>query len=204
MINPGPVYGEEPAEVLRRLRKQFRQVGERLIVDVSPADVAEKLGGPLDVPARAPELMPELLWEWVKTSTTVDDEAPVEPYFTGIHGESYRVGIIWRAHVPEAGERLWPRLDEREVVEAPIGPVRELLAAEEVRMISLDTGIVGTVSPTELRPGDRIILSTDRGMLDDFGWNPTSRDLVMDVSLAENGLPLARQALKSLNWGKSR
>ena len=77
------------------------------------ATVATVLGEPGDDPGRAPEILPGLLWEWVKTTTPPEGEAPVELYFSGISGADYAVSLIWRAHVPESGERLWPRPSDR-------------------------------------------------------------------------------------------
>ena len=68
---------------------------------------------------RAPQVLHGLLWEWMKTTTPPAGEAPVEPYFSGIAGPEYSVSLIWRAHVPEDGELLWPRARDREAVEIP-------------------------------------------------------------------------------------
>lgn len=38
------------------------------------------------------------------------------------------------------------------------------------------------VSPSELRPGDLVVVPAEQGGLDIFGWNPASRERVLDVS----------------------
>ena len=53
-------------------------------------------------------------------------------------------------------------------------------------------------SSAELRPGDQIVLPTDRGLLDPFGWNPGASDPVVDVSIVKQGLPLDSTAVKRL------
>ena len=63
----------------------------------------------------------------MKTTTPPADEAPVEPYFSGIAGPEYRVSLVWRVHVPREGEVLWPRASDREAVEIPIGELRRHL-----------------------------------------------------------------------------
>ena len=81
--DPWPVYGAEPASVLERLQEARAPEGS---VSLSPRQVAEVLGPPRDLPGRAPEVLPGILWEWTKTTTPPEGEAPVEPYFSGIAG----------------------------------------------------------------------------------------------------------------------
>ena len=121
-----PVYGTEPASVLQRLQ-DARGGDETGTVNLSPRRVAEVLGPPRDLPGRAPEVLPGVLWEWTKTTTPPEGEAPVEPYFSGITGPQYTVSLIWRVHVPEEGQRLWPRASDREAVDISIGEVRDVL-----------------------------------------------------------------------------
>ena len=63
-----------------------------------PRQAATVVGAADDAPAgagddavRMPEVLPGLLWEWVKTTTPPEGEAPVEPYFGGIGGG--RLGV---------------------------------------------------------------------------------------------------------------
>ena len=191
-----PVYGTEPAKVLARLEKAMDGGGA---VKVSPRTVATVLGEPGDDPGRAPEILPGLLWEWVKTTTPPEGEAPVELYFSGISGAGYAVSLIWRAHVPEAGERLWPRASDREAIAVPIGEVRQTLEGDgELRRLTSDGVTIETAAPGEIRPGDVLVLAVDRGLLDEFGWNPDSSLPVVDMSIDTYGVPLHAEALKRL------
>ena len=192
-----PVYGPEPATVLKRLQKARGDDGTGT-VNLSPRRVAEVLGPPGDDPGRAPEVLPGILWEWTKTTTPPEGEAPVEPYFSGITGSQYSVALIWRVHVPETGERLWPRATDREAVDVPIGEVRDVLGDDDLRRLASDGVTVEAITSTDLRPGDQIVLPTDRGLLDAFGWNPAAADPVVDVSLITQGLPLEAMAIKQL------
>ena len=168
-------------------------------VIVSPRRVAEVLGEPEDDPGRAPEVLPGLLWEWVKTTTPPEGEAPVEPYYSGLAGADYTVSLIWRAHVPEKGERLWPRANDHETVSVPIDEVREVLEAdEELRRLGPDGITIEDVRASSMRPGDVIVLPTDRGLLDEFGWNPDCALPVVDMSIQTHGVPLDGRALKRL------
>ncbi len=193
---PWPVYGDEPRHVLERLKKAS---DEHDVVDLAPGRVAEVLGPPDDDPGRAPEVLPGLLWEWIKTTKSPEGEAPVEPYFSGIRHADYAVSLIWRAHVPKAGRRLWPRATDREAVDVSIVEVRKALQDDEaIRRLASDRVTVETTSIEELRPGDLIVLPSDRGLLDRFGWAPNSSEPVMDASLNGQGLPLDADAIERL------
>ena len=128
--NEWPVYGEEPAIVLRRLEDASRAAGNEA-VNLAPRSVAQILGPPGDDPGRAPEVLRGLLWEWAKTTTPPDGEAPVEPYFSGIAAPEYSVSLIWRVFVPEDDELLWPRAFDREAVDVPLAEAREAFGEDE-------------------------------------------------------------------------
>ena len=192
-----PVYGTEPKTVLRRLE----DAGDpnTLSVDLSPRRVSQVLGEPGDDPGRAPEILKGLLWEWVKTTTPPAGEAPVEPYFSGVSGAEYNVSAIWRAHVPDAEQRVWPRPFDREVVSVPLNEVRRTLGEDaEITRLRPDQVTVETVGTRDLRPGDVVLLPVDRGLLDEFGWNPEATDPVIDVSMAAWGLPLDEEAIRRI------
>ena len=192
-----PIYRGEPAEVLKRLQKARRK-GNRP-VDLSPRSVANVLGPPRDDPGRAPEILPGILWEWIKTTTPPEGEAPVEPYFNGIAVPGYAVSVIWRAHVPEPGQRLWPRPTDREAVDIPLSEFRDALDDDEViHRLEPDGVTLEAVSSRALRPGDEVLLTTDRGLYDNYGWNPAATESVVDVSLAGQGLPLNAAAIGRL------
>ena len=67
--------------------------------------------GMVDVPAsgvgddvaRMPEVLAGLLWEWVKTTTPPEGEAPVEPYVGGIGGGGLGVRVAERGDALELG-----------------------------------------------------------------------------------------------------
>ena len=192
-----PVYGAEPATVLKRLQDACGEVGGT-VVSLSPRCVASVLGAPHDWSSRVPEVLPGILWEWTKTTTPPHGEAPVEPYFSGIGGADYSVSLIWRVHVPREGDRLWPRATDREAVDVPVYEVRRVLGDEDIRRLGPDGGTVEGIEAAELRPGDQIVLPSDRGLLDPFGWNPDASDPVVDVSIVKHGLPLDATAVERL------
>ena len=192
-----PVYGREPATVLERLLNSPAG-SEAGTVDLSPRSVASALGRPLDDPGRAPEILPGLLWEWTKTTTPPEGEAPVEPYFSGIAAPRLSVALLWRAHLPAPGRRLWPRGTDREAVDVPLAEARQVLKDDEIRRLAPDGVTVERVPADDLRPGDRIVVGSDAGHMDQFGWNPAATDPVADDSLANLGLPLDAVAIRRL------
>lgn len=189
-----PVYGEEPASVIERLE---RAQGFADDIDVSPRRVADVLGAPMEDLGRAPEVLPALLWEWTKTSIRPPGEAPVEPYFSGIADQDRSISIMWRCHVPPAGNRLWPRPKATEAVDVPVREFREISRDDEVLCrLGFDGITIEGVRNSQLRPGDTVVLAANRGLLDEFGWDPESMAIVTDDSLADAGLPLDAIALR--------
>ena len=193
-----PVYEREPATVLERLLNA-RAGGDAGTVDLSPRSVASVLGPPLDDPGRAPEVLPGLLYEWTKTTKTPEGVAPVEPYFSGIATPRLSVALLWRAHVPAPRRRLWPRGTDREAIDVPLAQAREVLENDEIRRLAPDGVTVEEVSADDLRPGDRIVVASDEGHMDRFGWNPAASDPVVDASLVNLGLPLDAVAIRRLS-----
>ena len=209
-----PVYGKEPDAVLERLDSFDEQV------DLSPGLIAQRLGKPGDDPDRAPEVLPGLLWEWIKTTTPPHGEAPVEPYFSGISEPKRSALVIWRAYVPSTESsldrpeseihelddpaelpQLWPRVSHDETVEVPVYELREALRARDIDRVARrasDTNGIESAQLRDIRPGDLVILPSDISMYDEFGWAPDSTEPVTDLSLEGSGLPLDVEALRRL------
>ena len=218
-----PVYGKEPEAVLERLEAEVSD-GE---ANLSPRVIAGRLGEPQDDPGRAPEVLPDLLWEWIKTTTPPHGEAPVEPYFSGIGEKQPTVSVLWRIHLPTtedteepglsaedameqhigapAPPRLWPRIRHDEVIELPLGELGAALREREIAQVHriTDGTNVELVHPRDLRPGDTVVLPVDAGMCDEFGWDGEGEMRVTDLSLKRSGLPLDRQALAGLCGSRS-
>jgi len=164
--------------------------------------VAGTLGEPADDSDRAPEVLHGILYEWVKTTNPPDGEAPVEPYFSGVKGFDHSVSLIWRSHVPSEGDRLWPRASDREAVSVPIDEARLALGDDaEIQRLAADGVSIERVAVRDMRPGDVVVLASDRGLLDEFGWEPEAASPVLDLSLAEHGLPLSAETLRRLFKG---
>lgn len=192
-----PVYGPEPAQVWKSLTAAA-QAGP---LDLSPATVGGLLGPPQDRVERFGELLPAHLWEWAKTTNPPTGEAPVELFFEGFDGGG-DVSMVWRAHLPADGVRLAPTIRAGESVDLPLRDVRENLGERRVRRLAPDRASLITTDAGDLRPGDVVALTPEDGLYDEFGWNPTATEPVLDVSLLLSGtLPLTEDALQNLAPG---
>lgn len=182
-----PLYGDEPGEVADLLGS--------VEVDLGPAKATELLGGGADGQARPPELLPSLVWEWVKTTNPPFDRAPVERYFDP-DDRVATAGICWRTSLPPPGCLLDPPVAADETVELPLGvavSALSQLASEGVAVHRLDTDRAALVQVPfrqrgnegwlDLRPGDTVVLPATAGCYDRYGWAPDHRGPVADLSL---------------------
>jgi CRISPR-associated endonuclease/helicase Cas3 len=194
----GP-YGEEPHRVWSRLQAAATQDH----VNLEPGQIAEIVGPPHDAPPRVGVLLPGHVWEWAKTTTPPEGEAPGELFYAGFEEDVARVSISWRAVLPPAGQELRPPLFAAEAIDVPLAQARDALAGlasgQVTRLAQDGASVERDVPPERLRPGDHVILSSFNGGYDSYGWAPDSSEPVFDISLLRPpGLPLAAEALRML------
>ncbi|MCY3619790.1 MAG: type I-U CRISPR-associated helicase/endonuclease Cas3 [Acidimicrobiaceae bacterium] len=196
-----PVYGQEPASTLQSLEDAAAATGT---VDASPRNIRSVLGSPAEPEGRAPALAAGLLQEWAKTTNPPPGEAPPEPYFSGIADPGFDVHVVWRVHLPEPGQRIWPRVSENEIVAVPASEAAVSLQGCPYIRLSQDQTAVeapssGGRQDMVLRPGDTVVVAARTGKIDEDGhWNPNAASLARDVSLTRHGLPLAQDVLDNL------
>ena len=94
------------------------------------------------------ELLPSHLWEWAKTTTPPDGEAPGALFYAGFDQDVARISISWRAVLPSEGQELRPPVFAAEAIDVPVGEAREVL-----------TGLAGG-RVTRLAP-DRVTVEQD-------------------------------------------
>lgn len=220
-IDDWPVYGQEPAEVHRRL-----SAVEESDRSLSPARVAVALGEPDDVPDETAELLPHHLWDWAKTSRWRAPLAEIEPFYEG-RDASIGVSVIWRAYVPGQNDdgarsqaeatdyeptggqaskplRLFPTVAGAEAVELPLWELRDLFERREIESMARlgrDGVTVESVEPPDLRPGDQVILRASGrrvGFYDDCGWAPDADNVVTDLSQLRAGLVITVDAIRAV------
>lgn len=191
------LYPDIP-QVLERLEAA---ADESDVVTAGPEqirDILDELLDPPDPDEESPVLSQPLLYEWIKTTNPPRGEAPVEAFYAGFRAANSTVEVLWRAHMPEPGEPLWPPLSPGETVEIPPGAARELLARnpESVVVLADDARTVELATAAGIRPGSVLIAHMNVGCLDADGhWDPGAAEAVPDVAVLAWGLALTRPAL---------
>lgn len=175
---PG-LYGDEPAQVRRRLEECD------LPVDLGPAVIRSILGAPNDREPVVPELLPAHLWEFAKTSVPVPDAAPAEAFIEGITDDDHTVSVCWRRTMPVGGEPLYPSIADGEWAEVPIREVRRFLSQHDANTwgrVTADGTAIEQIAGDDVRPGNRIVVDASIGGYSCSGWDPDSTTAVVDLS----------------------
>ncbi len=169
-----------------------------------------------------PVLSADTLDAWTKTSPPPCPDPPVAPYLHGLGHGRPDVAIVWRAGLPENPAEWTEPLQavppaREEAVEVPLMAVRRWLGEqEEVAVSDLEgqadrderpaaggriavryTGggrPVVPLSPEDVQPGDTIVVRSESGGCDQYGWNPASAEPVLDVAdlAARHDQPIVR------------
>lgn len=195
------IYGQESVDLWDRL---CEAAGPDRVVDLGPARVNQVLGSPADKVRRAGELLPIHLWEWSKTTLPPHGEAPPELFYSGIEEEPPRVSVLWRAWVPDPGERCLPPVKQDEAVEVSITATRQLLEQRDshaaVRRLAADRSTVEVVDARTVKPGDTIVVKASAGGYDPIaGFDPDADADVLDISpLTGTMLPLRPEVIRHL------
>lgn len=170
------LYGNEPTEVWGRLSDL-----DESELDLGPERIAQVLGPPSDIGPYAPQLLPNHLDEYAKTTLAPVGEAPVSLFIDGMADlPDTAVQVAWRAVLPSSGDGsvtadLVPPLNDGEIVEAPISEARSFLDALDPSLtawrVCSDRVSIQPISPDEIRPGDQLIVPTSAGGYDStLGW----------------------------------
>ena len=103
--------------------------------------VGDSPAGADDDGVRVPEVLAGLVWEWVKTTTPPEGEAPVEPYFGGIGGGG--LGSLGASGVDSGSERVRAHSVDR--LEA-LGEAAAVRARGVGEGLGLPSGVCETVA----------------------------------------------------------
>lgn len=178
--------------------------------------------------SRAPLLFPEHLEWWAQTSPAPEPNPDVAPFLHGPDAtEAADVQMVWRADLLLAEEDNWEELVElmppvqRESLAMPLGAVRRWLKGQEQdiadvegvepaapkdekrealkKVIRWRSREAVSVNANELRPGDTIIVPSEFGGADEFGWNPKASyttDIADPVNAAEAERGVRRRCIR--------
>jgi CRISPR-associated endonuclease/helicase Cas3 len=159
----------------------------------------------------APVLMPAHIETWIQTHPAPSPDPDVAPFLHGFESGAADVNLVWRADldiairawseivqlappvttealpVPMWIAKAWlnkqsvaPSADLEGIAETetdseePRQPTREFLIWR-----GPDESRIGRIE--DIRPGDTLILKSNEGGADEFGWNPASTEPVRDI-----------------------
>lgn len=159
-----------------------------------------------------PMMLGPVLDSWVRTGPVPVPDTPVAPYLRGLGTEPPSVTVAWRDDIDDAdGDRLAGRLHAlppaaAEQVDVPYIGFRQWLAdwsrgravdfadvdmlmtapSEEAqptgRVAVIRDGTWQWLPAASVKPGDSVVVPTERGGLDEYGWTPAAQDPATDVA----------------------
>ncbi|MCY4630439.1 MAG: type I-U CRISPR-associated helicase/endonuclease Cas3 [bacterium] len=201
-----PVYGKSVRATWEELE---RRVGYRSSLDVGPrsADLGDFPDEASACPERAPLLLDTHIEAWAQTNPEPIVQPDVAPFLHGLGvPDSADVSVAWRwDRSPEVLRLVPPR--PAEFLQVPVGAVKAWLARhpKEVPVADVgapedfeDDGPVVTqadgwvrwggfetgpesISLSEIRPGDVLVVDPARGGLSGLNWDPGDVDEVADL-----------------------
>jgi CRISPR-associated endonuclease/helicase Cas3 len=152
---------------------------------------------------RGPLMFPAHVDAWVQTNPPPVPDPNVAPFLHGPEAlEAADVQIVWRADLPKGLVHEWPEIlavappVSTEALPLPIGMARRWLREQTGDTADVEGAVLeGTADErnrlrdfliwrgpdkskirglAQLRPGDTVVVQSDEGGTDQFGWNPQS------------------------------
>jgi CRISPR-associated endonuclease/helicase Cas3 len=212
---PDWLYGEAMKKTWEWLSRNGRRV------DFSPAGIRSPPVELLVQQNHAPVMLPAYMDAWVQTGPPPAIEPDIALFLHGATEDDSDVQVVWRIDLDEDKQDTWadtvsllpPSL--REAMQVPVHSVKAWLASEvasvsDLEMQPRDERRITTgrrallwrgpdnskvVGPAEVKPGDTIVVPSNYGGADRFGWYPDSKEPVQDIAELvsfERGLPVLR------------
>ena len=204
--NPDPVYGESVRHTWSEFQRRFGDGGS---FDVGPrsGDLADFPPEASAVPKMAPLLLPTYIEAWAQTNPEPIVQPDVAPFLHGLGVQDRSdVSLVWRWDRSAEALRLVPPRPA-EFLQVPVAAVRSWLSGAEREVSVADAGGIGDatvevpvaepgrdwvrwqgfedgpqeISPSDIRPGNVIVVSPGRGGLSNRNWDPTSGEEVSDL-----------------------
>jgi CRISPR-associated endonuclease/helicase Cas3 len=207
---PDPIYGDDLAETWKWLREQAPDL-DFGVNSLNGLIRGAAKPPPGTTPRLAPILFPAHLDALAQTSPAPRPSPDVAPFLHGAEAlEAADVQVVWRADLHPGQENDWletiaaapPRSREamplpmvavqnwlRQGQPAEVADIEGIPAQEEtagggrsaLRWYGPDTEESHLVRADEVRPGDTLVVPSEYGGTDAFGWDPTSLVPVADV-----------------------
>lgn len=183
-------YGDATGKTWTWLGKRSRSRNGEKTVDFGVLAMDDYLkkhpaDGAFSPASHAPPFLPAYLEAWCQTAAIPDADPAVAPFLHGPDAfDVDEVQVVWRADL----EDNW--LDAvmvappsiREAMAVPIWALRNWLGSRPVLLwCGLDSARTGMVPVKAIRPGDTVVVPSDYGGADAFGWHSDSRKPVKDI-----------------------
>jgi CRISPR-associated endonuclease/helicase Cas3 len=183
-------YGDATGKTWTWLGKRSRSRNGEKTIDfgvLAMDDCLKKhpVDGAFSPASHAPPFLPAYLEAWCQTAAIPDADPAVAPFLHGPDAfDVDEVQVVWRADL----EDKW--LDAvmvappsiREAMAVPIWAVRNWLGSRPVLLwCGLDSTRTGIIPVKAIRPGDTVVVPSEYGGADDFGWHSDSKKPVRDI-----------------------
>jgi len=207
-IQPDPIYGMTIHSTWKWLQKVSAKGCVDFGIDAMEKQM-KRVEAPKTELKQAPALLPAHIGLLAQTGPEAP-YIDVSPWLHGAQSGSADVSLVWRADLYPDNHHQWvetvrlrPPLG-REALEMPIYAVRAWLQGLREQEVTDLEGIgqfvfarresgkpillwrgsddCEVVYPNDIRPGDTVILPTDYGGCDEYGWAPKSEALVKDIA----------------------
>jgi CRISPR-associated endonuclease/helicase Cas3 len=183
-------YGDATQNAWRWLNRRGRKTGGEKVIDFGAVSIDELVEGEaiedLCTPVtHAPIMLPAHVEAWCQTNPSPQADPAVAPFLHGPEAfDADEVEVVWRADLEDRwidAVSLAPP-DVREAMPVPIHAAREWLSNRDVFIWrGIDDPRTGVRGAKSIRPGDTVVIPTDYGGSDEFGWKPKSLVPVTDL-----------------------
>jgi len=205
---PDPVYGMATYDTWEWLQA----VAEDGCIDfgvAAIADTIQRVPHPITAAKHGPTLLPAHIKLFSQTGPEAP-VLDVSPWLHGAGSGAPDVSIVWRSDLPPGDHEMWVEAVRlrppitREALEIPLYAARSWLEGRRVQDVNDLEGVAlkpatatgpgkpvlcwrgsddcGVVYPRDIRPGDTLVVPTQYGGCDAYGWVPNSKGPVEDIA----------------------
>ena len=208
-VIPDPIYGTTMHDVWKWLQKKSGKKGGIDFGITAMEKTMKEESAPVAQTKHAPVLLPSHISLFSQTGPEAP-YVDVSPWLHGPQSASADVSIIWRADLDPDQPDSWSEIVRlcppfnREALEIPVYSIRpwlegrheqEVTDLEGIGSFSAQEGLPGrrvlcwrgpddyrVVNPSDIRPGDTVVVPAEYGGCDQYGWAPQSEEPAEDIS----------------------